>query len=151
MASYFDASEQADKDLLHSDVRDHAELELVATDVEYQVIEHFRQEKEYDETSLMPANPQDAIETEIRLAGYDVDADDADVDEHLKKALRYTIAYVISYCLRNYDNERNVNSKKRGNRSKSYSGSIPTKEEWPDDWSYRYLDTFDTTDIVYGL
>lgn len=148
---YFDPAILSDVNLLHSSVREHSELSNVAAQVEYDVIDHYTEEyprlknTSYKSTTYDPDAP---IRTVVKLHGYDKDPEKA--ESNLKEALRRTIATVISATLKQYDNERNLQSERLGNRSYSYAGKIPTKDDWPNGWDRR-LSKFDNRDVVYGL
>lgn len=146
---YFDATNTEDLKLLHSGVRDHDELENIAEQVEYDVIDHYREEyPEYLHSEYSSYDPDVEIQTAVKLHGYAENPDNAAAN--LKEALRRTIARIVSDCLRQYDNERNLQSEKLGNRSYTYAGKIPTKDDWPDAWDSR-LAKFDNREPVYGL
>lgn len=146
---YFDPTSDSDKSLLHSDVRDHSELERVATQVEFDVINHYREELRYESGSRAYAYPPNGpVQTAVYLNGYEEDPQKA--EKHFREALRHTIADLISFSLRVYDNEIGVTSQRRGGRSKSFAGKVPTPNQWPDGWSRR-LAIYDNTEVLYGL
>lgn len=146
---YFDHTDSNDTALLHSDVRTHSELENVSEQVEWEVIDHYREEwPELDQGDYTTYDPDVAIQTTVKLHGYADDPDNASAN--LKQALRRTIADVVSNVLRQYDNERGIQSHQLGNRSETYAGEIPTKDDWPDNWNHR-LARYDNRDPVYGL
>lgn len=148
---YFDPSNAADKNLLHADVRDHAELANVAGQIEHEVIEHYREEyPRFPQTGYRSStfDPDGPLVTRVFLHGYDEDP--AEAEANFKEALRRTIAELVSFALRVYDNEIGIQSKRRGGRSESYAGRIPTKDEWPGGWDHRLI-LYDNTEVVYGL
>lgn len=154
MANFFDTSAQADLNLLHSSIREHDELDNIVDKVEWEIIELFTQREgqnrgtwqdffEY-ENGNDPNN-----ELKVRLVGYD-STTPTDSDADLKEALKRTIARVTSWVLRDYNNAQGVTSISQGQRSVSYAGSVPSWQEWPDDWD-RLLHNYDARIPNYGI
>lgn len=154
MANFFDTSVQADLNLLHSSIREHDELDNIVDKVEWEIIELFTQREgqnrgtwqdffEY-ENGNDPNN-----ELKVRLVGYD-STTPTDSDADLKEALKRTIARVTSWVLRDYNNAQGVTSISQGQRSVSYAGSVPSWQEWPDDWD-RLLHNYDARIPNYGI
>lgn len=141
MATYFDYSDSDDTALLHSYVRTHTELEQVANEVEYEIIEmytfptptqpyienfgdtYFSDEKPYYHTT------SDHI---VWLNGYRPDADDTLTNPLLKEAMRRTIAKVVSHRLLHYDYWARIKREKRGRREVEYE--TQNDKMWPDAW-----------------
>jgi len=150
MATFFDPSKVDDLDLLHSSVRDDSELTNVVNKVEYEMIDYFRQRPNiplYFRSGFENLSSKNRIK--VRLIGYSED-DPAQSNDDLKEALRRSIAYVVSYILRNYDNLVGAQSIKQGQRSVSYHGAIPDVDKWPDGWK-RYLRNFDDREAHYSI
>lgn len=141
MATYFDLAAAADVLLLHESVRDHNELARIASAVETDVINHYRERNErgldrytyYGSPTVAPFVTSDGKYI-VWLDGYKEDADEADT--RLKDALRRTIADVVSHRLRYYDEERGVQSWTQGRVSVTFSGG-GRDTEWPKGWSRR--------------
>ncbi len=138
MSTFFDTDVQADLDLLHSSVRDHAELDNVASQVEWEIIDHFSQRpyklrSNYDAFFEYESGSDESQEIEVRLIGYN-STTPASSEAGLKEALRRTIGKVVSEVLRDYDNANDVQSITQGKRSITYAGKVPTWDEWPDNW-----------------
>lgn len=135
MAQFFDTSVQDDLNLLHESVRSHDELDNVVDQVEWKILDHYKQRK-----GLGVANHADFFryesgadpdnEIKVRLVGYDQDTP-ADSEDDLKEQLKYTIAKAVSWVLRNYDNPQGVESITQGKRSVSYSGVVPDWSDFP--------------------
>ena len=138
----------ADNNLLHASVRTNAELENIVNKVEWEIIDAFSQR--YDRLSIRErysdffefeagSNPNQEIK--VRLAGYN-ESDPEASDAGLLEALKRTVADVVSDVLMDYNNERGVQSQRQGNRSISYSGSVPTWRDWKSGWDLK-LDNYD--------
>lgn len=152
--SYFVSADAHDQSLLHSSIRAHADLPVVAAQVEVDVIAYFIEPG--DDGSATPA-PGELFSFEehgewftVRLMGYHSDpvlASGYDADRAqwtgLARALRQVIADVVSHRLRHYDDRSGVVSWRRSKRSESRSEALDT--QWPEDWSrglarYRRID-----------
>lgn len=154
MSTFFDTSEQADLDLLHSAVRDHAELDNVIDDVEWKIIDHYTQRK-----GLNRANHADffryedgndpANEIQVRLVGYDQDTP-ADSKADLKAQLKRAIAKGASWVLRNYDVPQGVQSITQGQRSVEYGIDVPDWNKMPNGIQ-AILSNFDARISAYGI
>lgn len=150
MANFFDSGKQADRDLLHSSVRDHAELPYVVNSVEWEIIDYYKQRPDvplffrsgYENLSTLN-------EIDVRLIDYKED-DPTGSDADLIEALRRTIADVASWVLRNYDTTQGINSIKQGQRSITYMGNAPSWRDWPDGWNHK-LRNFDDREAVYSI
>lgn len=155
MADFFDTSAQADLDLLHSDIRDHSELDNVVNQVEWEILNSAFMQREGQNRGTW----QDFFEYEngndpnnelkVRLVGYDSDTP-ADSESDLKEALKRTIARVVSWVLRDYSNAQGVTQISQGQRSISYAGSVPSWQDWPDDWD-RLLHNYDARIPTYKV
>lgn len=150
MSTFFDPSKKEDLDLLHSSVRDDDELTNVVNKVEYEMIDHFRQRPDipvYFRSGFENLSSQNRIK--VRLIGYSED-DPSQSNADLKEALRRSIAHVVSYILRNYDNLVGAQAIRQGQRSVTYKGVIPDVDKWPDGWK-SYLRNFDDREAHYSI
>ena len=150
MSTFFDPSKKEDLDLLHSSVRDDDELTNVVNKVEYEMIDHFRQRPDipvYFRSGFENLSSQNRIK--VRLIGYSED-DPSQSNTDLKEALRRSIAHVVSYILRNYDNLVGAQAMRQGQRSVTYKGVIPDVDKWPDGWK-SYLRNFDDREAHYSI
>lgn len=123
MATYFDSTDSDHTDLLHSSVRSHAELARISARVEQEVIDYYTQIAGYQTY-------------EVRLQGYAADADNV-TNADFKRALRETIADVISHRLRNYDSLEGLTSESLGDYSYTRSGDSRLDPKWPGGWNWR--------------
>lgn len=154
MAEFFDTSVQADLDLLHESIRDHSELDNVVDQVEWKIIDFYKQRQ-----GLGVANNADFFryesgadpnnEIKVRLVGYDQDTP-ANSDSDLQEQLRRTIAKATSWALRNYENPQGVESITQGSRSVSYAGMVPDWEDFPAG-IISMLSNFDARVASYGI
>lgn len=152
MAEFFKIPQ--DENLLHASVRDNDELQNVIDQVEFEIIEAFKQrdmqrlttyEAFFDyEFGRDPFN-----EVKVRLVGYDEETP-SESDEDLKELLKRTIAKVVSWVLRNYDNADKATSIKQGQRSISYSGVVPSWKDWYSGWD-NMLHNYDARIKNYGI
>lgn len=155
MGIFFNPNDSADVDLLHPDVRNHPELSNQADIIEFEVIEYYKQRDmqglaTYQDFFTYDLGQSPTTEIKVRLVGYNED-DPADSEAGLKEALRRTIAGVLSYTLRNYDNTPNIASQSQGNRSISYSdGSTQSWESWQRGWSL-LMKNYDAKIKPYGI
>lgn len=135
MATFFDTASLSDLDMLHSSIRDHAELDNVVNDVEWKIIDHYTQRK-----GLNRANHADFFryedgnapsnEIQVRLVGYDQDIP-ADSEAALKAQLKRAIAKAASWVLRNYEVPQGVQSIRQGQRSVTYGIDVPDWDKMP--------------------
>jgi len=150
MADFFDINTVADQSLLHSSIRDDAELQNVVDQVEWEIIDYFRQRESL--RSDIVSGKENLTSTQsinVMLIGYD-QATPTDSRDDLQEALRRTIADITTWVLRNYSNPQGVQSKSQGNRSYTATGVIPTWREWPDGWKSK-LRNFDAKIPSYGI
>lgn len=154
MADFFDTTEQADLNLLHSSVREDDELDNVVDSVEWEIINAFSQ-RDMEGLGTYEAffeyetgrDPNDEIK--VRLVGYDPETQ-TDSDSGLKAVLKRTIAEIVSWVIRNYENTDGVNSIKQGQRSITYSGHAPSYDSFPKGWD-RKLKNYDARIKQYGI
>lgn len=154
MAVFFDLSDQKHFEMLHSSVRDSDDLQSVVDSVEWEVINAFSQ-RDMEGLGTYEAffeyefgrDPNDEIK--VRLAGYD-SANPGDSDSGLKEALSRTIAEIVNWKIRNYDNPDGVESIRQGDRSISYSGHSPSFDQFPTGWDRR-LKNYDARISPYGI
>jgi len=154
MSDFFDTSAQADLDLLHSSVRNNAELDNVVDKVEWQIIDYFSQREgtyrtTYSDFYQYEDGNDPLNEILVRLVGYDQDTPTNSLAD-LQEALRRTIAEVVSYVLRKYDRQSGVSSVQQGKRSISYMQAATDPNSWPDSWKSR-LKNFDAKVPTYGI
>ena len=150
MADFFDINPVADQSLLHSSIRDDAELQNVVDQVEWEIIDYFRQRESL--RSDIVSGKENLTSTQsinVMLIGYD-QATPTDSRDDLQEALRRTIADITNWVLRNYSNPQGFQSKSQGNRSYTATGVIPTWREWPDGWKSK-LRNFDAKIPSYGI
>ena len=150
MADFFDINTVADQSLLHSSIRDDAELQNVVDQVEWEIIDYFRQRESL--RSDIVSGKENLTSTQsinVMLIGYD-QATPTDSRDDLQEALRRTIADITNWVLRNYSNPQGFQSKSQGNRSYTATGVIPTWREWPDGWKSK-LRNFDAKIPSYGI
>ncbi len=152
MADFFTLPQ--DENLLHSSVRDNAELQNIVDQVEFEMIEAFKQRDMQRLTTYeqffeyeFGRDPLDRIK--VRLVGYDED-DPNSSDEDLKELLKRTIAKVTSWVLRNYDNADKAQMIKQGQRSISYAGVVPSYKDWYSGWD-NMLHNYDARIKNYGI
>ena len=155
MADFFDVNDSNDTDLLHESIRTHDELSTVVDKVEWEILNEAFLQREGGTRGVV----QDFFEYEdgndpnnelkVRLVGYDQDTP-TNSDADLQEALRRTIARVVSWVLRNYDNGQGVRSISQGQRSIEYAGSVPDWQEWPDGWD-RILHNYDARIPQYAV
>lgn len=153
-ATFFDTNAQNDLDLLHSSVRSHNELDNVVEQVEWKILDHYKQRK-----GLGVANNADFFryesgsdpdnEIKVRLVGYDQDTP-ADSEDDLKEQLRRAIGKAASWVLRNYDNPQGAQSITQGKRSVSYGVTVPDWEQFPSGIT-GLLKNFDARISAYGI
>ena len=150
MAYFFDVSEQADLNLLHSTVRSDSELSNTVEKVEWEMIEYFRQRPDmplYFRSGLENLSSLNRIR--VRLIGYNEDNPEQSTAE-LKEAFRRAIAYVVSDVLRNYNNTLNATSIKQGQRSITYNGVADNVNDWPSGWK-KFFKNYDDREAVYSI
>jgi len=150
MATFFDPDDIADFNLLHSDVRNHEQLNTVVDKVEYEVLDYYSQRPSIPLTLRTGReNLYTSNDISVRLIDYDQDTP-ADSPADLKDALRRTIADVTSWVLRNYDSSQGVGQITQGKRSITFVGSAPDWRQWPEGWQ-RYLKNYDDREAVYSI
>ena len=154
MADFFDTTKEADLNLLHSSIREDNELSNVVDSVEYQIIDAFKQRdmervSTYEAFFEYESGRDPSSEIEVRLVGYDKE-NPKESEDGLKESLRRTIAEVVSWVLRNYDNNAEVNSERQGQRSVTYSTHAPTWDKFPEGWD-RLLSNYDARIKGYGI
>lgn len=154
MADFFDISETSDTNLLHSEVRTHSELQNVVEKVEWEIIDRFSEREggslgNYSEFFAYENGSNPNAEIKVRLIGYDEDTP-ANSETGLKEALRRTIADVVSWVLRSYDNSEGVNSISQGNRSATFNFTSPSWRDWPEGWKNK-LSNYDVKVVQYGI
>jgi hypothetical protein len=151
MASYFDVG--ADADMVSPDVRSAQDLSIVAAQVEADVI-RFYTKKEPDAASGWRENFPEGVEVNatlglyVYLAGYDVDADAADMD--LVTAMKATIADVTVWRLHQNKLGPNVLAKSDGLGGQNRKGKefrTNANDKFPADWDWR-LRPFSTRDVT---
>lgn len=142
MATYFNASDEADKLLISEEVRAHSDLYSVAAQVEMEVIEYFTS---YCTVSA-PVTGAEVVEKTVELRGYN--ADSALAEAGLKDALRRTIADVVSHRLQYYDTDETLTSVRRGSRAWTRENGAVNKD-WPKNrWDWRLI-PYDKRDPIY--
>ena len=150
MATFFDVTSQADLNLLHKSVRGDDELSNVVDQIEWELIDYFKQRPNvpiYFRTGL--ENLSTLNEIVVKLFDYDSDSPENSGND-LKEALRRTIADIASWVLRNYDSPDKVQSITQGKRSVTYMGAVPSWRGWPDGWAKR-LKNFDNREALYSI
>jgi hypothetical protein len=110
MATYFDSTVQADKDLLPFAARSNADLAKIAARVEKEVIGEYTQRAHYLLYTAREGSGEGAPELinsslgiYVYLRGYKVNAADAATDAGLKDALKNEIADVIAWRIQRGD------------------------------------------------
>lgn len=154
MATFFDASNPSDLDLLHSSIRSDDELQNVVNSVEWEVLNAFSQ-RDLEKIGTYEAffeyengrDPNDEIK--VRLVGYDKTTP-ADSDAGLKEALKRTIAEIVTWVIRNYNSTDGVKSITQGKRSITYIGDSPDFNSFPMGWDRR-LKNYDARIMPYGI
>lgn len=114
MADYFSIPD--DSDLLHPSVRNDDNLQNVVNKVEYDILSEYRN-----------ANGK------VELQGFDPDP--SQTSPQLAKALKHTIAEVVSHRLRVDDIQPGLTGLSRGDRSWSWGDPEKMNRKWPDDWN----------------
>lgn len=149
-AIFFDPADADDLLLLHKAVRTNTELTNVINNVEYEILDYYKQRPSIP-LSLRTGreNLYSTNEITVRLLHYN-NTTPASSEQDVKDALKKTIAEVASWVLRNYDNEGKVSSVSLGRFSASYTGAMPTWREFPSGWN-RWLGNFDDRQAVYSI
>jgi len=154
MATFFNPESEEDLKLLHKSVRTDDELDNVVDQVEFQVIEAFKQRDMQRLTTYetffeyeFARDPLDEIK--VRLVGYDEETP-SESDNELKELLKRTIASVVSWVLRNYNNTQKVSSIRQGQRSINYAGVVPSWKDWYSGWD-NLLSNYDARIKTYGI
>jgi len=136
--------------LLHSSVRDHAELANVVDNVEYEILDYYKQRPSIPLTlQTGRENLYTTNEIQVRLIDYDNDTP-ANSEQDVKDALKRTIAEITSWVLRNYDNMQNVKAISQGKRSIEFYGLAPSWRDFPKGWQ-RWLRNFDDREALYSI
>jgi hypothetical protein len=143
-----------DSALLHAQVRDNPELQNVVDQVEFEIIEAFKQRDmqrltTYESFFNYEFGRDPLQEVKVRLVGYDEETPE-DSDADLKELLKRTIAKVVSWVLRNYDNADKAQSIRQGQRSITYSGVVPSWKDWYSGWD-NMLHNYDARIKGYGI
>lgn len=147
---FFDTNEQDDLDLLHSSIRSHDELDKVIANVEYEILDYYKQRPSIPLTlKTGRENLYTTNEINVRLIDYDNETP-SNSEQDLKDALKKTIAEVASWVLRNYDNSQGVESIQQGKRSISFYGLSPSWQDFPRGWQ-RWLKNFDDREALYSI
>lgn len=147
---FFDTSKQADLDLLHSSVRTDDELDNVIANVEYEILDYYKQRPSIPlQLQVGRENLYNTNQVSVRLLDYDQDTP-ANSTQELKDALKKTIAEVASWVIRNYNTPQNVESIQQGKRSVSYYGLSPSWRDFPSGWQ-RWLSNFDDREARYSI
>lgn len=150
-AIFFDTGTQDDLDLLHESVRNHSELDNVVNEVEYRILDYYKQRPSVPlRLQTGRENLYSTNDIQVRLIHYDNDTP-ANSQQDLKDALKRTIADIASWVLRNYDSPTGgVKSIGQGKRSIEYMGAVPDWKHWPDGWQ-RWLHNFDDREAQYHI
>lgn len=147
---FFDVTVQDDLDLLHSAVRNDSELDNVIANVEYEILDYYKQRPSIPlGLQVGRENLYNTNQVSVRLLGYDQD-NPANSTQQLKDALKKTIAEVASWVIRNYNTPQNMQSIRQGKRSLSYHGRSPSWRDFPDGWQ-RWLSNFDDREARYSI
>ena len=139
---FFDPNNPQDVRLLHASVRGHEEMKTVSYQIEWEVIDFYTQRENlrYRYGNRRPVtgveNLRDRQEIRVMLIDYDQNEPEKSPDE-LKEALRRTIADIVSWVLRNYDNTQDAQSIRQGDRSISFATTIPNWRNFPNGWNRR--------------
>lgn len=149
-AIFFDTADADDLALLHSSVRTNAELSNVVDNVEYEILDYYKQRPSIP-LSLRTGreNLYTTNEIQVRLIDYDNDTP-SNSEQDLKDALKKTIAEITSWVIRNYNNEQNISSIQQGKRSVSFYGLAPSWKDFPSGWN-RWLKNYDDREAVYSI
>lgn len=149
-AIFFDCTSTDDLNLLHSSVRDNEEVCNVVNDIEYEILDFYKQRPSiplYFKTGR--ENLYNTNDIQVRLIDYDNETP-SESEQDLKDAIKKTIAEITSWVLRNYNNTNGVTSIKQGQRSITYMGMSPTWRDFPNGWN-RWLKNFDDREAVYSI
>lgn len=145
MATYFDSGESVDLALLHPDVQTHSDLDRVIDEVEQDIVAQLT--KEGGSALAAPSGSTQGVceYTEngrtftVWLYGYKQTLADAAgysatraAWTGLAKAMRDTIALVVSHRLKNYDAQDGVSQETHGRESWSYRAGRDSA--WPSGW-----------------
>lgn len=133
--AWFD--DTADAHLLHASIREHPELDNAIEKAEYDLFQVYT-ELERDE--------EDEEELVVKLRGYDDDPEEA--DEALVEAVKRTIAELVSNRLRAYDQFREIQSQRQGQRSETFFRESPAWDAFSKNWNFR-LRVFDMRKKLY--
>lgn len=125
--NWFDVTESADLDLLHSSIRNDDELLNAVTRAQLDIFTAYR---------------EGGV---VKLSGYDADVELADAE--LVTVVKNTIADIVSFRLRSYNNEYGVESIQQGQRSITFRDS-GYWDAMPKRWNSLLTD-FDTREALY--
>jgi hypothetical protein len=146
MASYFDAKNQDDLNLLPTRFRDAEDIAAVAAQVERDILSEFTIRTAGD-IRIGDTVFNNNLGLAIYLYGYKEDADDADTDADLKQALKDTVAEVILWRLRRRVHDVAVMAEGDGNKSVTYNDHA-RDQLFPPNWSFR-LHPYDARPPTY--
>lgn len=151
MATFFDVDE--DLYMLHESVRDHDERYTVADDVEWRILDFYKQREgigvaNYEDFWRYENGSDPDNEIKVRLVGYDQDTP-ANSSSDLKDQLKRAIAKGTSWVLRNYELSDGVKSISQGPRSVTYE-TVPSWDEFPDGIQ-SILKNYDARIAAYGI
>ncbi len=175
MATYFDSTSTADKNLLPVGVRSAAELANVAALAEAAVIGAYTGNPPYflytaydamvrsrnnDQPWLLgfaergsgldiTATTTNAAQLRVFLQGYTADAADVNCDPNLKKAMRMTIAQVIRWWMVGWNRQGGVSSTS-DMQAKTRAYAANADDAFPRDWDM-LLRPFDSRPLPWGL
>lgn len=114
MARYFDpVNNAADMRLIPKALREHGDLDVIAEQAEEDVIDHYteRVRLRFITDEPVPLSRLHSPGTPVGdglvvgLFGYEVDANDPDVDPKLKRAMKREIASVVRWRARQWDRD----------------------------------------------
>lgn len=161
-ATFFDATEDYDKALLHSSVRTHAEADRVAEEVEQEIIERYTlsgtptlNERVSGVSAYLYYYAENNLWYTVALLGYNPTLSSAAGYSATRsawtgfcKAFRRVIADVTSHRLRHYHAEADVVAESAGRESWTYGQSRDLR--WPRGWD-RPLSKYDKKPPVWSL
>jgi hypothetical protein len=155
MASYFDWTADADKAFLPPEYRDASELQNVAAIAEADVIEFFTEytgDTAYKVVSTVREQTDiaDSDYMTVFLRGYEEDADDADVDPGLKRAMKKTIAEVIRWRMDKWKESAGLESETDDRGTTRTMMTEFLRGAFPPGWK-RWLRPFDSSERAWGV
>jgi len=155
VTAYFNATSTADLTLVVKDVRSYPDLSVVATQAEWDVIEHFTRQfpaaVDHVNNFYVGRGYHRGNGVYVALEGFDPDASAvAAAYADLVTALKWTIADVISWRLSKYSEAPHVDSiSTKGGSSKTFSSSKDERFP-PGQWDAR-LKRWDIRLVVYTI